>query len=95
MLNVITASSKLGDINILISLGQELSLAILLDKAYQDGIVTWLKFLGVTMRSECKIIIRKAWWLFSPHSLSNCSIHFSQAFQPFSIWQILMAFPEL
>lgn len=40
MLNVISASPKLGDINMLISLGQELLLAILLDNACHAGVVT-------------------------------------------------------
>jgi len=39
MLNVITASSKSGDINMLISLGQEQSLAIFLDNACHAGVV--------------------------------------------------------
>jgi len=83
MLNVITASSKSDDTNMQISLGLELSLAILSDNVYDTGFVTSLNFPGVAMRSECKIVIRKALWLFSPHKLSNCSIYFSLAFQPF------------
>lgn len=83
MLNVITASSESDYTNMQISLGLELSLAILLDSVYDTGFATSLKFLGVTMRSECKIVIRKAFWLSSPRNLSNCSIYFSLAFQPF------------
>lgn len=56
MHNIITASYKSNYINKLISLGQELSLAILLNNAYNAGVVTWLK-----LRSDCKILIRKAW----------------------------------
>lgn len=89
MLNVIAASSESDDTNMQISLGLEYLLyyygilAVLLDSVCATGFVTSLKFLGVTVRSECKIVTRKAFWLFSPHNLSNCSIYFPLAFQPF------------